>query len=106
MIWRLALVQCFVAVVAFFGAIASKAMRDAGGVYSWLYFGTGILGILSWMLTAKVSPYNLLVSSIVWDVVYNSVWIGTAVFFLKESSSVWQVVGAGVVALGLALMAL
>ena len=104
--WKLVLVQCFVAMVAFLGAVLSKQMREGPALFSWLYFVAGVMGIFSWMLTARASPYNLLVSSIVWDIVYNTVWIGTAIFVLGESSSVWQAVGAGVVVTGLALMAL
>lgn len=52
----------------------------------------------------KISPYNLIVTTIIWDIVFNLFWVGTMVFILHEMNGITQAVGAGIVIVGLIVM--
>lgn len=90
------------AVVATVGAFLCRAMREGYGV--WTYYALSLLTTTTWVLTIKRSPYNLLVSSVLWNVIYNGTWTLVTIFVLKEHTSIWQAWGGGVVVLGLVLM--
>lgn len=89
-------------VAAVFGALASKAIRD-GAHFLW-YVLAGLGGIGTWTWMAKRSPWNLLVSAVLWDIVYNVLWIGTTIVWCKEAGSSGQIAGAIVVVIGLVIM--
>ena len=98
------LVMLVVALVAFAGALASKYVHHGG---HWLvYYIPGMLSIGTWAWVARRSPYTLLTSSMVWDVVYNGVWVIAVVLTAREGNSTMQIIGACVITVGLVLMGL
>jgi hypothetical protein len=52
----------------------------------------------------KVSPYNLTVTTVLWDVVYNGAWFAVMIFALGDVKGPLQAVGALLVLAGLVLM--
>lgn len=90
------------ALSAFGGAWASQYMRNSGPF--WPYLLTGLPTLALWIWIVRVSPYNLTVTTVLWDVIYNGVWISTMIFVLHEVKTWTQAVGAAVVVVGLVLM--
>jgi drug/metabolite transporter (DMT)-like permease len=99
---EMVLALCILAVVGVWGAIASKAVKE-GAHWAW-YYSAGMAGIATWTWMTKRSPWNLLISSLAWDIVYNIAFLGTMIVYLHEAGSRGQVVGAVLIVLGLIAM--
>jgi hypothetical protein len=91
-----------VAVVAVWGALASKAVK-AGGHWLW-YYTAGMASIGTWTWMARRSPWSLMVSSVAWDIVYSLAFLGTMVFCLGEAGTRSQIAGTAIIFVGLVVM--
>jgi predicted neutral ceramidase superfamily lipid hydrolase len=58
---------------------------------------------LLWAVGIKHSPYSMLITSAIWSVVYEAAWLATNIYY-GEATSVYQVIGAIIVTVGLIVM--
>jgi multidrug transporter EmrE-like cation transporter len=96
------LLQIVVAINAALCAKASQYVKDGGPWY--VYYVPGILSMTLWPLIARRTPYSLLFSGVLWDVIYSAVWVLVLAYLAKDSITRWQVIGSLVVIIGLAVM--
>lgn len=101
--WEVFIILTFTAISGIMGASISKAMKLHVPWATFWYYGVGFLSITSWIWMTKRSPYNLLVTSLVWDVVYVGAWTMTTIW-MGEAASHWQIGGAVLIFLGLMLL--
>lgn len=93
----------FTALAALTGAIASNSIARGGSIWPYL-LTSAWMGPLSWALLARFGTANILVLSVVWNVVYEGVWTITTIIILGSSVTATQVIGAILVLIGLTLV--
>jgi uncharacterized membrane protein len=99
--WALLPPIILLAIFSFFGAYSSTFIKS-GTLWPYLIYSVVISFLWIWIV--KISPYNLIVTTIIWDIVFNLFWVGTMVFILHEMNGITQAVGAGIVIVGLIVM--
>lgn len=102
---RMLAVLLFTAAAAIVGAFLSKYSKDGGSIWPYL-LTSAWMGPLSWILMVKVSSQNMLVSSVVWNVVYEGTWTAITIWVLHEHGGTREILGAVLTLVGLMLVAL
>jgi drug/metabolite transporter (DMT)-like permease len=94
--------NALVAVSAVAGALISRYIQKGGNLL-W-YYVPGLFTVGLWAVIVRRSPYNMLVSSVVWDVAYEASWILMLVFVTRDATTKWQAIGAVIVIVGCCVM--
>ena len=87
---------------AILGAVVSQYTKN-GGHWAW-HFVNGSITISTWAWLTKCSALPLMVTSVIWDIIYTVTWTATMYLVAGDEIGTTQLVGVVIILIGLFLL--